>query len=199
MKWIWKQSPEEIHFSSVTHTKKGTNNFSFCCFFFQCSSIFEQQDEKNMHIFLSRTFLLFLNLLKTGLTALLKQSAIKTPDSTSISKSITRNTRYEKEFVHILQTSELWSQLAKTFGTEAGEKRCPAPTLRWKSSPKSFMPGKFNNKLWVNLYSQNHTVLWASTRFKFKTHTVSRKAWVRMFWTNATDDVRIDDFKMHII
>lgn len=79
-------------------------------------------------------FSLILNLLIRGVAALSKQSPIKTPDSTSISKSITRNIRYEKEFVHILQTSELRSQLANAFGTEADEKRSSAPTLRWKSS-----------------------------------------------------------------
>lgn len=38
--------------------------------------------------------------------------------------------RYKKEFVGVLQTSELWSQLANTIGTEAGENRYFAPTLR---------------------------------------------------------------------
>lgn len=52
------------------------------------------------------------------------------PNFTSISKSITRNTRYEKEFSHILQTSELWSQLAKTFGIDSGEEINYAPMLR---------------------------------------------------------------------
>lgn len=54
--------------------------------------------------------------------------------SSFISKSITPNIRYGEEFVHILQTSELWSQLANTYGTEAGEKMNSAPALRWKSS-----------------------------------------------------------------
>lgn len=45
----------------------------------------------------------------------------RTPDSTSISKNITHNIRYEKKLVHILQTLELRSQLAKALGKGGGD------------------------------------------------------------------------------
>lgn len=142
-----KTIPWKIALQLSNPDQEGTDHFSFCCF----PGTKRWREKKHIHLSLSRTFLLSL-IFWRGVAALSKQSPIKTPDSTYISKSITCNIRYEKEFVHILQTSELWSQLANTFGTEAGEKRYSAPTLRWKSSwSHSSQENSTTNSEWTSI------------------------------------------------
>lgn len=112
MKWIWKQSSQ----------RKKNNNQNVTCTTVEVDIFhFRPALQTSFHICqereacLQKTF----HLAKTRVGAVTKQSAIKTRDSTAISKSTSHNKRYEQEFVHILQISEVWSQLANTFGGEA--------------------------------------------------------------------------------
>lgn len=75
--------------------------------------------------------------------------------------------RYEKEFTHVLQTSELWSQMANTSGTETSERRYSVPTTEVKIFPEVNHARKIQQQTLSEPLSdsdsQNHTVLWTST------------------------------------
>lgn len=189
MNWILKQSLEKLHFSWATFTKK-VAYFGFCRFF-QCSSFYicqEHNDQKNMDIYRSWTFLWSQIFWKLS-----KQSAIKTQDST-IQKHNSKHTILERICSYPPKIRTVVSAGKHIWNRSRCEEVLLA-NIEVKIFLKLFMPGTFNNKLWVKLYSQNHTVVCSlqAQHPQSWTHTMSSTS--EYLW-NQHDGWCKDVFKM---
>lgn len=106
-----------------------------------------------------------------------------------ISKSITHYTKYGKEFVHILQTSEVWSQLANTFGREVNEKRIGGENLPGIIHARKFQRQTLSEPL-------SRIMLYYAAHHSNSKHALGLGRPGSQHLLTKTDDVRTDVFKM---